>query len=32
LISGILELVMYEVQPSLGREPIVAAEEATDNE
>jgi hypothetical protein len=32
LIGGILELVLYEVQPSLGREPIAAAEEATDNE
>jgi hypothetical protein len=32
LIGGILELIMYEVQPGLGREPVVAAEEATDNE
>jgi hypothetical protein len=32
LIGGILELIMYEVQPGLGREPVVAAEEVTDNE
>jgi len=32
LIGGILELIMYEIQPGLGREPVVAAEEATDNE
>lgn len=35
LIGGILELIMYEVQPGLGREPVepvVAAEEVPDNE